>query len=292
MPILNVFKLSQEQLLEVKALETLCKQKEKLQGSVFLSNELNYDENLPCFFLLYQDGKLISFLSLFLPFNSEAEVSAYTHPEYRQLGCFNSLLEEACKVLMEFSIPSLLFVVEPEGKAALKALETLDVTLLHSEYLLSLKKTIEKPLKALSNTLVAASLDDLETLSELHSKAFHSDLSSSFTFLNKAMNTPNILSFKYLEEDTIIGLCHATIEETFVSIFGVCISPAFQNKLHGKAMMLHLLDKLKAYEKDITIEVNSRNKRAFHLYERLGFVITVQFDYYMGDTEKILEQLT
>lgn len=288
MPILNIFKLSEKQLEEVRVLETLCKQKENLQASAFISNEQNYDKELPCFFLLYHNNELISFLSLFLPSKSEAEVYAYTHPNHRQLGGFNSLLEAACKVLVEIPVPTLLFVTEPNGMAANKALKTLEVTFLNSEYLLTLDKAIKT---CSENTLVATSMEDLEILSELHSQIFKSDTASSLSFLKSSCNSSNILSFKYMWEGTIIGLCHATIEDSFISIFSLGISPDFQGKHHGKTMMLQLLHKLSFYNKPITLEVSSENKKAFQLYERLGFVITSQFNYFIGDTKEILEQL-
>ena len=294
MPILNISKLSQAQLEEVKALEELCKKEENIQGSVFLSNELNYDKELPCFFLLYHNSQLISFLSLFLPSQSEAEVDAYTHPDHRQLGCFNSLLEATCKVLVRFSIPSLLFVSEPDIKSARETLETLEATFLYSEYLLTLKSPFEiscENSKDSTDFLLPASINDLETLAELHSLIFNYDFISSLSFLENTFHASNILSFKYMHEDTLIGLCHVTIEESDLSIFSVGISPDFQSKHHGKTMMLQLLHRLIAYDKPITLEVSSENKKAFHLYERLGFVISTQFDYFIGDTVDILDQL-
>ncbi|NLZ80719.1 MAG: GNAT family N-acetyltransferase [Clostridiales bacterium] len=289
MTILNISKLSEKQIEEVRNLEVLCKQKETLQGSVFLSNELNYDRALPCFFLLYRNNELISFLSLFLPSKSEAEVYAYTHPDYRQIGAFNTLLEAACKVLMKYSVPTLLFVTEPKGKAASKTLETLEATFINSEYLLTLKGPIESIPN--NSSLLSASIQDLKVLSKLHSQIFNFASDSSMSFLESSFHTSNILSFKYIHENIIIGLCHATIEESFISIFGVGISPDSQGKHHGITMMLQLLNKLKSYDKPITLEVSSENKKAFHLYERLGFIITTQFDYFIADTEEILEQL-
>lgn len=288
MAILNISQLSKKQIEDIKNLEILCKEKENLQGSIFLSNDLNYDREFPCFFLLYQDNILISFLSLFLPTKEEAEVYAYTHPDFRQLGAFNSLLEDACKLLQDFSIPSILFVTEPNGKAARETLNTLETNFLYSEYLLSLKNPIEGDYEG---TLLPASIKDLDTLSKLHSQIFNSDTTNSFSFLESSFQAPNIISFKYMLEDKLIGLCHATIEESFVSIFGVGISPDFQDHHYGKAMMLQLIKKLNRYQKPITLEVNSENKKAFHLYEGLGFVITSQFDYYYSDTADILDSL-
>ena len=45
--------LSASQAADIASLEADCKKAENLMGSIFLSSELNFDPDLPCFYLLY-----------------------------------------------------------------------------------------------------------------------------------------------------------------------------------------------------------------------------------------------
>ena len=67
MTITATEQLSTSQQREVELLEAVVKDEEGLQSRLFLSNRLNCDNDLPCFFMGYQGHHLVSFLVAFFP---------------------------------------------------------------------------------------------------------------------------------------------------------------------------------------------------------------------------------
>ncbi len=127
--------LNDVEVKEIQALEEIALAPEKLQNKVWLSSQMNFNSNIPCFFLLYESNELISFLSLFMPTKEEAEVIAFTHPEQRRKGYFKALLAEAEEVIREANIPSFLFNVETKSRSGNECLKSFQSTVFsHTEY--------------------------------------------------------------------------------------------------------------------------------------------------------------
>ena len=84
--------LTPRQTEQVRALEQAACAPEALENGAWLSNELNFDRALPCFYLAWpQDAPgpedaPAAFLTLFLPTREQAEVVAFTHPAHRRRG--------------------------------------------------------------------------------------------------------------------------------------------------------------------------------------------------------------
>lgn len=290
---LNAFQTAQ-----ITELEALCKQYEPLQGSIFLSNELNFDSELPCFYLLYHPenkDELIAFLSIFAPLSTEAEIYAYTAPAWRRQGCFNVLLEAALHTLWEFGIDDILFVHEPVSANASAVLETLDVTYQYSEYLLTLAETrifsdVTLPDELL---LLPASENELDRLADLHALAFGEETDASCEFLSDVFSSPGSQVRKLVHKSTgeLIGICCFTIGRNEISISGVAVHPMQRRKGYAAAMLKALIEKLSNEypQHKLILEVTSQNIAAFSLYRKLGFQITTQFDYSLADCAELLE---
>jgi len=134
--ILELRELDKNKIEDIKDLEGICQSYDKTKGSAFLSNEINFSKEVNCFFLLYEEETLVSFLSMFIPTSKEAEVSAYTLPEKRKKGFFKILLESAINELRKYGVKEILFVHEPSSNDGMLALKKLNVIYDFSEYLL------------------------------------------------------------------------------------------------------------------------------------------------------------
>lgn len=289
--------LNVSQSAQVAGLEALCRKHDSLQGSIFLSDELNFDPELPCFYLLYNPenaDELIAFLSVFAPQPDEAEIYAYTAPIWRRQGCFNVLLEAALNTLWEYRIDTVLFVHEPASAGASAVLDTLYAAYQYSEYLLTLPD-----ISIFSDTvlpqellLLPASEADLNRLAKLHGLAFKEEAEASIRFLANVFASDNSHIQKLITPSTgeLVGVCCFTIGKNVISIFSVAVHPAYHRKGYGTAMLKSLIGR---FSRDyplhtVTLEVNSQNTAAFSLYRKLGFAITTQFDYSRADCGELL----
>lgn len=300
--------LTASQAAHVAALEAVCKKHNSLQGNIFLSDDLNFDRDFPCFYLLYHPDHaedLISFLSVFAPSQTEAaEIYAYTDPAWRRQGCFNTLLEAALQNIYEYGIDEVCFVHEPGLADTEAVLAGLGTVYRYSECLMQYKSTASlcSPLRCqLSEAsaellLLPADYADLPAITHLHAESFCSDIDASHdliceVFADSSCQIRKLASKTQNSSQQLFGICFYTPMQTEISVFGVAIAPGHQHKGYGIYMLTLLLQELaEAYpDTPVVLQVNSQNHAAFALYQKLGFRIRVQFDYDYASCEELLE---
>lgn len=296
--------LTDNQLQDIKSLEALCNKADNLSFGLFTEPELNEYPDMPCFFMIYDDEKtgLLAFLSMFVPGDSTAEVSACTHPEYRQKGFFHELYKKACEVASEFDIESLIFTNSPAQQTALNVLSKYGAKLENTEYLLQYESPGEHTVSSNNtNSPVIGIADNLTEFSNVYQLtpalpyelSTHTDIfAAAFGYPHKAAkefiddilssdSDVKVFSFTDTATGKIIGCCFAEISDSQVMPFGICIYPDFQGQKLGQYMMSLLLNNyLLQYKKPILLQVSGSNENALHIYRKLGFKTASQIDYY------------
>jgi len=89
--------LTEPERAEILALQNEVYSGENLKNTVWLQTESHFDRTVPCFYLGRENDALTAFLSLFLPTQEEAEVTAFTKQSARNCGQFTALLHAAAK---------------------------------------------------------------------------------------------------------------------------------------------------------------------------------------------------
>lgn len=140
--ILN--RLNEKQLKKVQTLLDACKDYEPVTLTPPLTADSCFDSALPCFYLLYENNELVSFLSLFLPDQYYGEAMGFTHPMARQRGYFKQLWNEALVKLDDYiEDMELLFVTDGNSADARAALDAMEGEYQYSEYIME-KETGKK----------------------------------------------------------------------------------------------------------------------------------------------------
>lgn len=277
MKILELQNLNEEYIKDIKKLEKTCKEYDGMSGDAFLSNELNFNKDIKCYFLLCEGETLISFIYMFMPTPKEAEISACTLPEHRYKGYFKTLLQKAMDELKKFNVNEILFVHEPASKEAKIVLDKLKAKYHFTEYLLFYQGGMPEE----SLQLVTVTKNDMDHVIDLNIDIFNDSLSVSKSMVREAINSAKITPYMVMLDGEIMGVCNVNFESEDVSIFGLGILPKYQGLGYGKKMLNSLIEKLLSTgHKSITLEVNSQNSRAYNLYTKNGFKIKTQFDYY------------
>jgi ribosomal protein S18 acetylase RimI-like enzyme len=247
---------------------------------VFLSNEINFNREIDCFYLLYDGESLVSFLSLFVLLQDEAEVSAYTLPDFRKRGYFHTLFEKAAEELKKYGIAKVLFVCEPAGRAALKVLKTYGAGLSHSEYRMAYESGDYRKSDS-SLRLEPASQNHLAEMAALDSLLFDCSHEESLSQLNKSLASENIKSFGAFLGGKLVGVCSASFQDDGATIYGIGISPECQGNGYGRELLNLLLEQILLENPcEISLEVSSTNTVAYQLYRTNGFHVKTQYDYY------------
>lgn len=277
---LETNQLTEQQKKEIHELVTICNKTDHLHGNAFLEQELNVYSDVPCFFFYYDGKNLVSFLSLFFSYVDEVEISAYTHPDYRRQKYFSNLLRCALSFLKSFPIKRIIFMAEPHCNNAIKTLSSLHAKYLYSDYSMTLFRNCAYILSEFDFSLSLASEEDFKILSSIHAEAFEVEEDISKDFLLDIFSQNSILCYKFLFKNDTIGFCNVLQNASSLFLFGICIRKGVQNRGYGKIMMKFLLNHLLLLKKSITLQVNSLNIPAIHLYQRLGFSPTICFDSY------------
>lgn len=280
MEIIKTNALKAHQIRDIKNLQKICFLLEGLENEPSLSNEMNIDQDLPCFFLQYENEILVGFLTAFFPTRDEVEINAFVHPTYRKKGIFSSLVAESKRTYHSFSFLQMLFQVEGtsgSGKAyAKKRFPHID----RSEYRLTLSKTRwqkKRPCIPALGTLVDANGKYLE----LFIQTATSLLREETGFVERMLGNPARKGYLYLYESNPIGVLQKCREsEQLTMLYGIAIEEKFRGQGHGKAMLTLALDSFFESGDSLSLEVDSQNPRAFDLYCGLGFEIDFQVDYH------------
>lgn len=246
-------RLSDEQKREIEALGRACRAWEPVTQEPFTDSGENADPSWPCFYIYYENTYPISFLSLFIPDGSYAEVCGFTLPGYRKKGHFKELLECAQKELADKSLD---FYLVSDGKSK-------DA----QDMLVHMGKTA-----AYSEMMMAASLADLRTLVfapgegiEAAEEAYAADTQGEEWFLRCGGRT--------------MGRCRLAYFPGTVYLYGFTIEEGLRRKGLGRLF----LKLLAAAQKDdchtMLLQVGSRNAAACGLYRSCGFEVTEKLDY-------------
>ena len=103
--------LSQEELSEAQKLINCCQAYDGTYRDPYLSNMLNFDSNMPAFFLYYEKGKLVGLLTVYAD-DQDVEVTILVHPDYRRQGIARALFTSFEKETDAFPIHSVTFQTE------------------------------------------------------------------------------------------------------------------------------------------------------------------------------------
>ena len=103
--------LTDHQLLEAKALIAICQKYDGTFRDPYLSNMLNFDPDMPAFFLYYEKGELVGLLTVYAD-DPDVEVAILVHPNHRRQGIARALYRSFETETASYPIESVTFQTE------------------------------------------------------------------------------------------------------------------------------------------------------------------------------------
>lgn len=276
--------LTDHQLLEAKALIAICQNDDGTFRDPYLSNMLNFDPDMPAFFLYYEKGELVGLLTVYAD-DPDVEVAILVHPNHRRQGIARALYRSFETETTSYPIESVTFQTErvflerhPEFVNNWGLVEDEE-----TETWLG-KDRRPYPLATVSNLdVLLADRSYQDQISQLKFQAFSEEHESREVverYVAKALKDPESRLYILLKNGQVIGTCTVDLSSNTNYLYGLAIAELERGKGYGSYLAKSLVNQLiEQNDKEFQIAVEDSNVGAKRLYEKIGFVKQTQVVY-------------
>lgn len=276
--------LNDHQLLEAKALIAICQKYDGTFRDPYLSNMLNFDPDMPAFFLYYEKGELVGLLTVYAD-DPDVEVAILVHPNHRRQGIARALYRSFETETESYPIESVTFQTErvflerhPDFVNNWGLVEDEE-----TETWLG-KDRRPYPLATVSNLdVLLADRSYQDQISQLKFQAFSEEHESKEVvdrYVAKALKDPESRLYILLKNGQVIGTCTVDLSSNTNYLYGLAIAELERGKGYGSYLAKSLVNQLiEQNDKAFQIAVEDSNVGAKRLYEKIGFVKQTQVVY-------------
>lgn len=239
-----------------------------------LKLELDYVEANPIDVALAHDGeRLVGYAGLYAFGGDEPEIAGMVAPDARRRRCGTGLLEALLPLARDMGARALL-VVPSTTRAGQAFAESKGASRSHSEHFLVLGDTPttgEDP----ATTLRAAGPEDVAALQRIVAAAFQE--APRPLDLDRVGDTTYVIE----RDGRTVGHVRLSVGGDVGGVYGFAIDPALQGKGIGRDVLARACRLLRADGRGhVTLEVETENASALHLYTSTGFVKEAGEDYW------------
>lgn len=276
--------LTEKERKAAKALIASCQAYDQTFREPYLSNMLNFNPNMPAFFLYYQEGELLGLLTVYAD-DEDVEVSILVDPSHRREGIARATYRSFEKELASYLIRSVTFQTErvfldqhPDLASHWGLVEDEETeTWLgrdRTSYALDSRSDVK---------VVLADPYYLDEIAQLHHQAFsdaEETLEVSRRYITEALEDSDSLLYILLKEGQVIGVCTVDLSGNSNYLYGLAVAEAYRGQGYGSYLAKSVVNQLiEQNDKSFQIAVEDSNVGAKRLYEKIGFVKQTQVVY-------------
>ena len=276
--------LTEKERKAAKALIASCQAYDQTFREPYLSNMLNFDPNMPAFFLYYQEGELLGLLTVYADYE-DVEVSILVDPSHRRQGVARAMYRSFEKDMAAYPIRSVTFQTErvfldchPDLASHWGVVEDEE-----TETWLGRDKTPYALDSRSDVKVLLAEPSYLDEIAQLHHQAFsdpEETLDVSRRYITEALKDSDGLLYILLKEAQVIGVCTVDLSGNSNYLYGLAIAEAYRGQGYGSYLAKSVVNQLIAHnDKPFQIAVEDSNIGAKRLYENIGFVKQTQVVY-------------
>ncbi|MBJ8350100.1 GNAT family N-acetyltransferase [Streptococcus zalophi] len=274
--------LNDQELKDVKTLIKKCQAYDKTFKEPYLSNMLNFDSQLPSFFLGYEKEKLIAFLGVYAD-SKEAELSVLVDPDHRRQGYATVLYDTFKKETKNYQLDPPLFITEDQFLTSnpdfltnlqLHRLEDTENLLGRNSDPFDVTPREEWQVKQ-------AALSDVDAIVAVKMSAFDDETREvHYQYVTEANDDKDSLLYILSEENKVLASCTVNISSEDYYLYGLAVIEAYRGKGIGSYLVKMMInDLIQKGANSFQIAVDDDNVGARRLYEKLGFTYQTQIVY-------------
>ncbi len=276
--------LNDHQLLEAKALIAICQKYDATFRDPYLSNMLNFDPDMPAFFLYYEKDELVGLLTVYAD-DPDVDVAILVHPNHRRQGIARALYRSFEKETASYPIESVTFQTERVFLECHPDFAS-NWGLVEDEETETWLGKDRRPYPLVNDSNLEVLLADRsyqDQISQLKFQAFSEEHESREVvdrYVAKALKDPESRLYILLKNGQVIGTCTVDLSSNTNYFYGLAIAELERGKGYGSYLAKSLVNQLIAQnDKAFQIAVEDSNVGAKRLYEKIGFVTQTQVVY-------------
>ncbi|MFI4962557.1 MAG: GNAT family N-acetyltransferase [Legionellales bacterium] len=283
--IINISQLDDKQLKDLEDLRIRCKKENGSTPNLY-THILAQPRALPACLLYYKDNTLMGFLSAFFFYQNAVEIALLVDPAIRRQGLATELLKTILPLLQQHGFLKLIF--SSPHLLNNSWLPASNCSFLHSEYFMmrdDLSPVIDGKQSLHFRT---ATHDDIPVLYSLDEACFHKKPDEAIGRFNNLIDNREYHLIVALQNNHPIGKAHIRWEPQGASLSDIAIIPALQGKGLGTALIAYCINyALSEGRPNVSLDVETHNQRALHLYTQLGFTIKNACDYWTINIDQL-----
>ena len=273
--------LNPKQLSAAKTLISTVQSHDGTYRDPYLSNMLNFDHEMPAFFLAYQGEQLVGLLTVYAD-DEDVELAILVHPDYRRQGLARKLYANYQAETAKYPIASVIFQTErvfldkhPNLATAWDLVENTD-----TETWLGRERVPYQLSQQAELTVSLAQAYHADDIARFQTQVFDSDYEVALRYAREAIADADSLLYLLEHSGAVIGSCTVDVSTDDNYLYGLAIAPGQQQKGYGTYLVKAVInDLITKNDKTFQIAVEDDNLIAKRLYENIGFTKQTQVVY-------------
>ena len=232
-------------------------------------------------FLCFVDDQLVGVVNVFF-FSESIELVVFVDPAFRRQGIAKKLLRVTFSKLRQYVVPNYSYIVPMGCPALIEKCRNEGGQYDHEEVEM-IAPAVMPALLAPEISLRQATLADIPQLAIIHEHSFNQPDREQMEkrFAVTMLESYRKIWLAYHPDGKAIGKLHLRDDFNRIVLHDVGILPEFRQKHYGRALMLTWLRQFASqYDKPIAVEVLGDNTAALRFYERCGFTLTQQYQFW------------
>lgn len=267
--------------IQLNSLDKLCQACRQVDGNIvaIYRHLLTKPRPIACNILYYDNERLIGFLRTFFFQDETCEIAVMVEPDYRRQGIARQMFQAVEPYIHPDEIKTLIFSVPhnvPTDWLIAYGLEYQD-----SECRMQYQHPTPPLLPPLPNKIRLATTDDIPVLCEIDTACFpkpNPDLPSHFQGL---ISDAECDIYVIKQDGVPVGKTHLFWYTDCVRLTDIAVIPRARGRGFASALISYCIKQaLAAQITNISLDVETNNKNALHLYTHLGFEILNAHDYW------------
>lgn len=273
----NTNQLTDAEIHKVEALTEIIHQYDHTAHWLFLSNQFNLNQAMPCFYIAEEQGKIVGFGLLANESKEEGELSVIVHPTYRRQGIAHYLLSQMDQTCLDYQIVKKIYKTE---RAFMNAHSDWIAKFYLAgdsvpEYVMEMVDVKKVSHVQKSIQIQEANENNIEQLARGLAEAFDEPYEDELRFVKLTLANPTVTQYLFLDEkENIVGACAVDWGRKVNYIFAVMIFEHYQNRGYAKMALSKVMQSIREKsDLPIQLQVERDNEPAKKVYQAVGLKV-------------------